>query len=82
MNPNDKPRITVPLPEFLKPILTAQSRGGVTLSFNKVENNIIYLSMTGKASGCSGCRRSSIRAAVLRKVRRYYPNIVNVVLLS
>jgi len=82
MNPNNRPRISTPLPEFLRPILTAQSKAGLKLTFSKVEGNVIFINMSGKTSGCTGCRRSSIRAAILRKVRRYYPNIVNVVLIS
>jgi hypothetical protein len=35
----------IPIEEFLKPVFVAYQKNGITMSFNRVENNILYINI-------------------------------------
>jgi hypothetical protein len=35
----------IPIEQFLQPVFTAYQRNGIVMSFNKMENNILYINI-------------------------------------
>lgn len=46
-----EPLIDMPLEDFLKPIFIAYAKSGIHMSFNRIENDTLYLNINKRACG-------------------------------